>query len=343
MRDSTMNDIKIGVVGGGSWGTALADLLGSKGFKTDFWVFEKEVKEQIQEHRENKMFLPGFSLSPNLVPSNDLPSVVSDKDLVLIVVPSHVMREISLKITGLLSKETVVVSASKGIENKTLLTMSGVLKETLQEFSDDRFAILSGPSFAKEVAKKVPTLVTVASKNKETADYVQQIFATPFFRVYTDDDIIGAELGASVKNVIAIGAGIIDGLGMGLNTRAALITRSLRELGDLGMKLGANPRTFSGLTGVGDLVLTCTGNLSRNYTLGKEIGEGKTLKEILSEMHMVAEGVKTAKSVYNLSKKLEVEAPISHEIYHVLYEDASPKEAVYRLMTRDLSREFYEE
>ncbi len=338
-----MNDIKIGVVGGGSWGTALADLLGSKGFNTDFWVFEKEVKEQIQEHRENKIFLPGFSLSPNIAPSNDLPSVVSDKDLVLIVVPSHVMREISLKITGLLSKETVVVSASKGIENKTLLTMSGVLKETLQEFSDDRFAILSGPSFAKEVAKKVPTLVTVASKNKETADYVQQIFATPFFRVYTDDDIIGAELGASVKNVIAIGAGIIDGLGMGLNTRAALITRSLRELGDLGMKLGANPRTFSGLTGVGDLVLTCTGNLSRNYTLGKEIGEGKTLKEILSEMHMVAEGVKTAKSVYNLSKKLEVEAPISHEIYHVLYEDASPKEAVYRLMTRDLSREFYEE
>ncbi len=338
-----MNDIKIGVVGGGSWGTALADLLGSKGFNTDFWVFEKEVKEQIQEHRENKIFLPGFSLSPNIAPSNDLPSVVSDKDLVLIVVPSHVMREISLKITGLLSKETVVVSASKGIENKTLLTMSGVLKETLQEFSDDRFAILSGPSFAKEVAKKVPTLVTVASKNKETADYVQQIFATPFFRVYTDDDIIGAELGASVKNVIAIGAGIIDGLGMGLNTRAALITRSLRELGDLGMKLGANPRTFSGLTGVGDLVLTCTGNLSRNYTLGKKIGEGKTLKEILSEMHMVAEGVKTAKSVYNLSKKLEVEAPISHEIYHILYEDASPKEAVYRLMTRDLSREFYEE
>ncbi|MCP4105336.1 MAG: NAD(P)-dependent glycerol-3-phosphate dehydrogenase [Desulfobacteraceae bacterium] len=343
MRDSTMKDIKIGVVGGGSWGTALADLLGSKGFKTDFWVFEKEVKEQIQEHRENKMFLPGFSLSPNLVPSNDLPSVVSDKDLVLIVVPSHVMREISLEITGHLSEKTVVVSASKGIENKTLLTMSGVLKETLQEFSDDRFAILSGPSFAKEVANEVPTLVTVASESKETASYVQKIFATPFFRVYTGGDIIGAELGASVKNVIAIGAGIIDGLGMGLNTRAALITRSLRELGDMGMKLGANPRTFSGLTGVGDLVLTCTGSLSRNYTLGKEIGQGKTLKEILSEMHMVAEGVKTAKSVYNLSKKLEVEAPISHEIYNILYEDASPKEAVYRLMTRDLSCEFHEE
>lgn len=343
MKDIDINDIKIGVIGGGSWGTALANLIGTKGFKTDFWVFEKEVKEQIQKYRENKVFLPGFSLSPNIFPSNDLPAVVSDKDLVLIVVPSHVMRETALKITSHLSKETIIVSASKGIENKTLLTMSGVLKETLHEFSDSLFAILSGPSFAREVAKKVPTLVTVASKNKEAAGFVQQVFATPFFRVYTDDDIIGAELGASVKNVIAIGAGITDGLGMGLNTRAALITRSLRELGDLGLKLGANPRTFSGLTGVGDLVLTCTGDLSRNYTLGKKIGQGKTLKEILSEMHMVAEGVKTAKSVYNLSRKLDVEMPISHEIYHILYDDASPKEAVYRLMTRDLSREFYED
>ncbi len=327
------------MVGGGSWGTALANLLGTKGFRTDFWVFEEEVRDQIRRYRENMVFLPGFPLSENLFPSNDIAEVVSEKDLLLIVVPSHVMRETVIKMAGHVSSETLVVSASKGIENKTHLTMSGVIAQALPGLSSSRFASLSGPSFARDVAKQVPTAVTVASKNKDAAALIQQVFATPFFRVYTNDDIIGVELGGSVKNVIAIASGIIDGLGLGLNTRAALITRGLAEMTRLGLKLGADARTFSGLAGVGDLVLTCTGNLSRNYTVGRQIGEGKTLKEILSEMRMVAEGVKTAESVYNLSRKLGVEMPISHETYHILYDDVSPKEAVYRLMTRDLKHE----
>lgn len=334
--------IKIGVVGAGSWGTALANLLGTKGFKLDLWVFEEDVKEQIEKGSENKVFLPGVTLSSNLRPSNDLASVVSHRDLVLIVVPSHVMRETALQMADHLSKDTTVVSASKGIENKTHLTMSGVLKQTLPNIPESRFAVLSGPSFAKDVAHQLPTAVTVASKDKDVAVFVQRVFATPFFRVYTNNDMIGVELGGSVKNVIAIAAGIIDGLGLGLNTRAALITRGLAEIRRLGLTLGANPRTFTGLAGVGDLILTCTGDLSRNHTVGRKIGQGRRLKEILSEMRMVAEGVKTAKSVYNLSRKLGVEMPICHEIYRILYEDLPPKDAVYRLMTRDLRHELDE-
>ena len=337
-----VNKVKIGVVGAGSWGTALTNLLASKGFKIDLWVFEKEVKEQIESYRENKVFLPGISLSDHISPSNDIETVVKGKDLVLLVVPSHVMRETASKIREHISKETIIVSASKGIENKTHLTMSGVLREIFHEIPEDSFAVLSGPSFAREVVRKVPTVVAVASKNQKVADVVQQIFATPYFRVYTNNDMIGVELGGSVKNVIAIASGITDGLGLGLNTRAALITRGLTEMRRLGLKLGANPRTFAGIAGVGDLVLTCTGDVSRNHTVGKKIGEGMKLNEILSEMRMVAEGVKTAKSVYNLSRKLGVEMPISHEVYHVLYDDIAPKEAVRRLMTRDLKQELDE-
>ena len=338
-----MNDTKIGVVGAGSWGTALANLLCLKGLKIDHWVYEREVREQIQSQRENKVFLPGITLSKNLNPSNDLEAVVSGKDLVLIVVPSHVMRETAHKIAGSVSKDMTIVSASKGIENKTHLTMSGVLRETLPNISKNNFAVLSGPSFAPEVARQVPTAVTVASKDQKVASFVQRIFATPYFRVYTNDDLIGVELGGAVKNVIAIAAGIIDGLGLGLNTRAALITRGLTEMRRLGVKLGANPRTFIGLAGVGDLILTCTGDLSRNHTVGKKIGRGMKLKEILAEMLMIAEGVKTAKSVYNLSRKQRTEMPISHEIYHILYDDFSPEESLHRLMTRDLKQELDEQ
>ncbi len=334
--------LKIGVVGAGSWGTALTNLLALKGFKIDLWVFEKEVIDQIESSRENKFFLPGVSLSDHIYPSNDIEKVVKDKDLVLLVVPSHVMRETASKIRKHITTETIIVSASKGIENTTHLTMSGVLREIFHEISEESFAVLSGPSFAREVARKVPTVVAVASKSQKVAGFVQHIFAAPHFRVYTNNDVVGVELGGSVKNVIAIASGIIDGLGLGLNTRAALITRGLTEIRRLGLKLGANPRTFAGIAGVGDLVLTCTGDVSRNHTVGKKIGEGMKLNEILSEMRMVAEGIKTAKSVYNLSRKLDVEMPISHEVYHVLYDDIEPKEAVHRLMTRDLKQELDE-
>ncbi len=337
-----MNKIKIGIVGAGSWGTALANLLGQKGFKIDLWVFEKEVKEQIESSGENKVFLPGVSLSRNIFPSNDLSCVVNGKDLVLVVVPSHVMRETGKKIQGDISPDTIIVSASKGIENKTHLTMSGVLREILHDTPEDSFAVLSGPSFAREVAGKIPTVVVAASKDQNVAEFVQHVFATPYFRVYTNNDMIGVELGGAVKNVIAIASGTIEGLGLGLNARAALITRGLTEIRRLGLKLGANPRTFAGIAGVGDLVLTCIGDISRNYTVGKKIGEGMKLNEILSEMRMVAEGVKTAKSIYNLSRKLGVEMPICNEVYRILYDDLSPKEAVHRLMTRTLKHELDE-
>jgi glycerol-3-phosphate dehydrogenase (NAD(P)+) len=326
-------------VGAGSWGTALADLLAVKGYSIDLWVFEEEVKDQILNTRENSVFLPGSELSENIHPTNDLNLTVTGKDLVLVVVPSHVMRMTADRFAGAVSSGTIIVSASKGIENTTYLTMSGVLRECLPEMPANRLAVLSGPSFAKEVAAKVPTAVTVASEDMETAGIVQQVFATPYFRVYTNEDLVGVELGGAVKNVIAIAAGIIDGLGLGLNTRAALITRGLTEIRRLGLKLGANPRTFPGLAGVGDLILTCTGTLSRNHTVGKKIGQGKTLEEILAEMRMVAEGVNTAKSVYNLSRKLNVEMPICQEIYRVLYRGVSAKEAAHGLMTRTLKKE----
>jgi glycerol-3-phosphate dehydrogenase (NAD(P)+) len=334
--------MRIGVVGGGSWGTALASLLATKGYGVDLWVYEPEVREEIEVRRENTWFLPGVTLPSNLSATNDLARAVRDRELVLVVVPSHVMRETGEKMAGMLGGTGIVATASKGIENATHLTMTGVLADTLTGITPERLAVISGPSFAKEVARQVPTAVTAASASAGTAQRVQQIFATPAFRVYTSQDVIGVELGGAVKNVIAIAAGIIDGLGLGLNTRAALITRGLAEIRRLGLKMGANPRSFTGLAGIGDLILTCTGDISRNHTVGRKIGEGMTLTEILADMRMVAEGVKTAKSVYNLSRKLGVEMPICHEIYHVLYDEADPAGALRRLMTRDLKDELDE-
>jgi glycerol-3-phosphate dehydrogenase (NAD(P)+) len=338
-----LENIKVGVVGAGSWGTALANLLALKGYPITIWAYEQEVKDAIVAHGENRLFLPGIELSPNLHPTVDLAEAVSGKDMVLVVVPSHVLRQTAAKMAGHISKEAIIVSASKGIENQTHLTMTGVLQETLPGIPEGRFAVLSGPSFAREVARKYPTAVTVAAKDLEVAGIIQRVFATPYFRVYTNDDVVGVELGGSVKNVIAIAAGIIDGLGLGYNTRAALITRGQTEIRRLGVALGANPRTFTGLAGIGDLILTCTAELSRNYTVGTKIGKGMKLSDILAEMRMVAEGVKNARSVYNLSRKIGVEMPISHEIYYILYEDLPPKEAVYRLMTRELKHELDEE
>jgi glycerol-3-phosphate dehydrogenase (NAD(P)+) len=289
--------------------------------------------------RVNQRFLPGVPLSDNLHPSGDLETVVGGKDLVLVVTPSHVTRQTIERCSRAITPQTVVVSASKGIENGTHLTMSGVLSDVVPGLTANRLAVLTGPSFAKEVARKMATAVTVASIDAQTAALVQQVFVTSYLRVYTIDDVIGAELGAAVKNVIAIAAGVIDGLGLGLNTRAALITRGLVEIRRLGLAMGAQPRTFTGLAGAGDLILTCTGDLSRNHTIGKQIGRGKKLKDLLAQMHMVAEGVKTARSVYNLSRKLGVEMPISHAIYHVLYDDLDPKTALFQLMTRDLKAE----
>lgn len=341
--DQKIENMKIGVVGGGSWGTALANLLALKGYTVDTWVFENDVIACIRSERENKVFLPGVLLAPNLAPTADMAVATADKDLVLVVVPSHVMRTTTEQMKDHLRPDTIVVTASKGIENDTYLTMTGVLRQTLPQVDENQLAVLSGPSFAREVAQRFPTAVTVAAKDPSVAGCVQRIFATPYFRVYTNDDVLGVELGGAVKNVIAIAAGVIDGLGLGLNTRAALITRGQTEIRRLGVALGAKPRTFTGLAGIGDLILTCTGTLSRNHTLGQKIGQGMKLKNILAEMRMVAEGVKTAKSVYELSHNIGVDMPICHEMYHILYDDLAPEDAVYRLMTRELKSELDEE
>jgi glycerol-3-phosphate dehydrogenase (NAD(P)+) len=341
--DQVVGTWKVGVVGAGSWGTALANLLATKGYAVDWWVFESDLCRQLVETRENTIFLPGIKLSENLRPTNDLARVVAQKDLVLVVVPSHVMRQVTSQMSGHIEPRAILVSASKGIENDTLLTMSGVINQTLTGVDNNRLAVLSGPSFAREVAQGLPTVVTVASKAVDCAQKVQHVFVTPGFRVYTHDDLLGVELGGSVKNVIAIAAGMVDGMGLGLNTRAALITRGMTEIRRLGLAMGAHPRTFTGLAGIGDLVLTCTGDLSRNHTVGKKIGQGMKLKDVLADMRMVAEGVKTARSVYALSLQLDVEMPICHAIYRILHEDLAPKDALYQLMTRDLKSELDED
>ncbi len=330
---------RIGVVGAGSWGTALAKLLAEKGFDLDFWVFEPEVKEQIDTLRENRVFLPGFSLPDSIRPSNDIETVVKDKDLVLVVVPSHCMRSVALQMKPFIGRDAVVVSASKGIENKTHLTMTGILEEILGFLSPENLAVLSGPSFAKEVASRIPTVVAAASVNDPVARFVQAVFACPTFRVYVNHDPVGTQIGGAMKNVLAIAAGICDGMNMGLNPRAALITRGLTEMNRLGTRLGADPLTLSGLAGVGDLLLTCTGALSRNYTVGVQIGQGKKLDDIISEMRMVAEGVKTTRSVYNLSRKLGVDLPICNEVYYVLFENYPLEATIQRLMNRSLKHE----
>ncbi len=335
--------MKIGVVGAGAWGTALANLLAEKGFHVDLWAFETEVYVDIMESRQNKLFLPGIRLSENLRPSNNLEEVAAGKEMLLLVMPSHVFRSVAVNLVHYPSEKTIIVSASKGIENKTHLTMTGVLQQLLPPRLHDQIAAISGPSFAKEVAKRIPTAVTVAARKSKVAKQLQATFATPYFRVYTSHDVIGAELGGAVKNVMAIAAGISDGLGLGLNTRAALITRGVAEIQRLGSRLGANPKTFMGMAGMGDLVLTCTGTLSRNWTVGNKLGHGMKLDPIIAETRTVAEGVKTTKSVYNMSQKLGVEMPIVEQVYRILYENLAPKEALNILMSRDLRHEHDEE
>ncbi|MDY6822970.1 MAG: NAD(P)H-dependent glycerol-3-phosphate dehydrogenase [Thermodesulfobacteriota bacterium] len=343
MYNTDPEKVKIGVVGAGSWGTALAHLLASKGLAPALWAYEEEVCRQIESGGENQVYLPGIQLAPGIAVSNDLAEVVAGKDILVMVIPSHLVREVSKRMAdapGAIDPSAILVSAAKGIENKTHLTMTGVLGETMGNvLPADHITVLSGPSFAREVGMNIPTVVSVAAKNQDIAVHLQKVFASPVFRVYTNNDVIGVELCGAVKNIIAIASGVSDGLGLGLNTRAAMITRGLAEIRRLGIALGADPHTFAGLAGVGDLILTCTGDLSRNYTVGKKLGQGQKLSDILADMRMVAEGVKTAKSVYNLSAKMGVEMPICNEMYHILYDDLPPKDAVFRLMTRDLKHE----
>ncbi|MBF0474648.1 MAG: NAD(P)-dependent glycerol-3-phosphate dehydrogenase [Deltaproteobacteria bacterium] len=327
------------VVGAGSWGTALADLLAGNGRPVKLWVYEEEVYSQILTDRENTTFLPGFKLHEGVTPVRSLDAALAEAEVAVLVFPSHIYRTLAGEVCRCIKEGAVLVSATKGIENETGLLPTEILEEVFPGSFYKNICVLSGPSFAREVVAKKPTAVTVASHDKQVAKLVQEVFSRPYFRVYTSVDVIGVELGGAIKNVIAIASGMIDGLDLGSNTRAALITRGLAEITRLGKRLGANPMTFSGLAGIGDLVLTCTSKLSRNYSVGYEIGRGRTLTDILSGMAMVAEGVKNTMSIKNLCRRLDIELPICDEVYDILYENKSPLNAVRDLMTRHLKDE----
>jgi glycerol-3-phosphate dehydrogenase (NAD(P)+) len=332
---------RIGVIGGGSWGTALAKLLAEKGYPVALWVHDPARCREMSEKRENAAYLPGISLPYNLIPSSDLGEVVAGKTMLLCVIPSHVLRPVMTSVAPLIDGRPLVVSASKGIEDNSSKTMIGVLEEILPRVLHPRLCALSGPSFAREVARGMPTAVTAAAADSESAVECQTTFTTSFFRVYTSNDVVGVELGGAVKNVIAVAAGLSDGLGFGHNSRAALITRGIAEVARLGARMGADPRTLAGLAGMGDLVLTCTGDLSRNRSVGLRLGKGEKLADILADMKMVAEGVRNAKSVYHLARKLGVEMPITEQMYLLLHEGKSARQVVVDLMTRDLKPEIY--
>ena len=330
---------KIAVIGAGSWGTTLADLLAKKGHAVTLWAYEPELVLEMRQSRENSLFLPGIRLHDGLAFTNELAEAYAGCSMVLCVVPSQLVRRVMGDSLPLLPAGVTIVSASKGIELDTLATVSEIYQELLPAELGAHFAALSGPSFAREVALEMPTAVAVASPSEAVARRVQEAFTTGFFRVYRNDDVVGVELGGAIKNVIAIAAGISDGLGFGCNTRAALITRGLAEMTRLGIAMGAQAATFAGLAGMGDLVLTCTGDLSRNRSVGVQIGQGRQLAEILGEMRMVAEGVKTTESAFNLARKLGVEMPITEQMYRMLYQDKPAREAVLELMTRNLRAE----
>lgn len=326
----------IGVLGGGSWGTALAILLANKSYNVDIWVRNKEQSLEMDNTRENKRYLPNVKFPDGLNVLSDLEKTIYKKDVILLAVPTHGVREALSNAKDLIDKDQIIVNVAKGIENDSLLRISQIVKEILPE---NKYAILSGPSHAEEVAINIPTTVVSASDDMKIANYIQDLFITPTFRVYTNPDVIGVELGGALKNIIALGAGISDGLNYGDNTKAALMTRGIFEMSRLGEKLGANPNTFSGLAGIGDLIVTCTSMHSRNRRAGILIGQGKSMDESIKEVGMVVEGIKTTKSAYILAKEYNVNLPITSEIYNVLYKNANAKESVDRLMQRDKKHE----
>jgi glycerol-3-phosphate dehydrogenase (NAD(P)+) len=327
---------QISIIGAGSWGTALAIHLADNFSQISLWVYEKQLCESMTCTRENPWFLPGHHLPDNIHPISSLQDAVKGQPIILLVVPTHAIRQTLFKIKPYISKDCLVINASKGIENDTLLTGHQIIQEIL----DISAATISGPTFAMEVAKGVPSALLASAKNLDTAIEVQKIFTNENMKVFASNDLVGVEIGGALKNVIAIATGISDGLGLGFNTRAALITRGLVEISRIGTRLGAKPETFYGMTGLGDLVLTCTGELSRNRQLGIQLGKGKNLKEITENMKMVAEGVLTVKSAYSLIKKFNIQAAIMEETYLILHENKVPAQALDDLMKVEISTEF---
>ena len=325
----------VAVIGSGSWGTALAIQLKRAGNNVILWSFKEEEAAAILSERENKEFLPGIKLDSDIViTSKD--EDVTWADMIVFSTPSKFVRNMAKRFAPFVKENQIVVNVAKGLEEGSLLRLSQVIKE---EIPQCRVAVLSGPSHAEEVGRNMATAIVAASEDVSVAEEVQNTFMTPMFRVYTNSDIVGVELGGALKNLIALAAGISDGCGFGDNTKAALMTRGLHEISILGVAMGAKRETFAGLAGVGDLIVTCTSMHSRNRRAGILLGQGKTLKEALDEVHMVVEGVSNAKAAYELSKKLNINMPITHEINTVLYEGKDVKQAVYDLMTRDKDEE----
>lgn len=328
----------IAILGDGGWGTSLAILLCQKGFPVTMWGAFDDYIFYLKKKRVNTKFLPGVRIPNTLKLTSNLEDAVKDKKIVILAIPSQYMRSIikKVKILSYLSSDLIFISVTKGIEVDSLKRMSEVIYDELGKVN---LAVLSGPTIAQEVAKGIPTTAVIASRNKEIRKYLQNVFITPWFRIYTNDDVTGVELGGSIKNVIAIACGISDGLGFGTNTKAALLSRGLAEISRLGYAMGARENTFSGISGLGDLVTTCISQYSRNRFVGEQIGKGKTLQEIKKRMQMIAEGVTTAKSAHLLGLKYKVDMPITEEVYSVLYENKSPLKAVKDLMRRERKEE----
>ncbi|HEY8427888.1 MAG TPA: NAD(P)H-dependent glycerol-3-phosphate dehydrogenase [Sandaracinaceae bacterium] len=329
-----MDTVDVAVLGAGSWGTALAKLLAENGHRVRLWARRDEQAAAINDARENRTYLPGFTLPDKLRATSDLAEALAGAKLVLSVVPTHGLRHVLRDAAPLFPPDAPILSCTKGIENDSLMLVSQIFEEHLPKERHHLLTYLAGPSFAREVAARLPTAVTVAGTDADVCGRVQAWMMCDTFRVYTTDDVIGCELGGALKNVIAIAAGVGDGLGFGHNARAAIITRGLAEIGRLATKLGAHPMTLGGLAGIGDLVLTCTGDLSRNRKVGLAIGKGEKLRDILGSMTMVAEGVRTTKSAHDLARREGVEMPITAAMYRILYEDYDPRAAVVELMTR---------
>jgi len=337
---SAENPVRCAVLGAGSFGTCLALLLSQKGYRVDLWARDAHLVEAIARHRRNSRYLVDFVLPESIRPTIDLAEALDDKELVISVVPSHAVREVWGEARERIRPDALVVSASKGIEVGTGKLVSEIIMEILPREMHERLCFLSGPSFAREIAEQRPTAVSLAARNETYAIAAQTLISSPLFRCYTTSDVIGVELGGALKNVIAIAVGVADGMEAGLNSRAALITRGLAEITRLGVAMGASPVTFLGLSGVGDLVLTCTGDLSRNRRVGLEIGRGRPVTEVLSGLTQVAEGVRTAKSAHELALKLDVDMPITAGVYLMLFEGKDPATAGAELRSRQLKSEY---
>lgn len=332
--------IRITVLGGGSWGTALAVLLASKGHRVAVWEFCPERAEAMQNLRENRPMLPGIRIPDDVLVTADMARACDGSEHLVAVVPSHGMRASLKQVAALAKPWATLTIATKGLEEHSLMRMSEVARETLPQ-AGDRTAVLVGPSHAEEVSRNLPTAVVASSADPAVAETVQDIFMTPTFRVYTNPDVVGVEIGVSLKNVVAIAAGISDGLGFGDNTKGALLTRGLAEIARLGVKMGARIETFSGLAGVGDLITTCISKHSRNRYVGEELGKGRTLEEVLAGMVMVAEGVRTTRSAVRLADRFAVEMPIASEVDAILFEGKSARQAIKDLMLRSRKPEIW--